>query len=133
MYNHCLSISFLILENVYILFGFTYTSWTLFYFILFYFFYMDSFLGGVYIYTHTHGYLVYFFNHLPIVWFSDLVFPSPTYGTYNVTSMLFTLFFFFLIIRLNRFCIFVAFVWANFLKFDIFYMLMVWESMVKYY
>ena len=132
MYNHCLSISFLILENVYILFGFTYTSWTLFYFI--FFTWTPFWVEYIYTHTHTHthGYLVYFFNHLPIVWFSDLVFPSPTYGTYNVTSMLFTLFFF-LIIRLNRFCIFVAFVWANFLKFDIFYMLMVWESMVKYY
>ena len=103
---------------------------------LFYFFYMDSFLGGVYIYTHTHTHTRLF----------GVFFQSPTNSMVFWFSLSFSYlrhlqcykyvvysFFFFLIIRLNRFCIFVAFVWANFLKFDIFYMLMVWESMVKYY
>jgi len=64
------------------------------FFLGYFIFTWTPFRWSTHTHTHTHGYLVYFFKYLPIVWFFDLVFPSPTYGTYNVTSMLFTLFFF---------------------------------------
>ena len=101
-------------------------------FFFFFFFYVNFFKKfRIYIYTHTWLFdeFFHFLTYCTVFWFSLSFYLHhlPPHKYVFVYS-----FFFFFLIKLNRFYVFVAFFEANFLKFDIFYMLMVWESMIKY-